>query len=145
MSETRVPDHLAAKRRRVRAVQRYVLNPPMKLAVRLGLVRGCVLVETVGRRSGRRRRTAVGMHVDGTTGRVVAEQGRWAGWVRNVEADPQVRVCLRRRWRPARARVVPDDDPEARLDAFQRRGHAAAVRRFGTELLTVRFDLAAAE
>jgi deazaflavin-dependent oxidoreductase (nitroreductase family) len=145
MSDSRVPDPSAAKRRRVRAVQRYLLNPPMKLAVRWGLVRGCVLVETVGRRSGRRRRTAVGMHVDGTTGWVVAEQGRWAGWVRNVEADPQVRVCLRRRWRPARARVVPDDDPEARLDAFRRPGHAAAVRRFGTELLTVRFDLAAAE
>ena len=70
----------------------------------------------------------------------MAEQGRHAGYVRNLSADAQVRVRLRRRWRPAQARVVDDDDVEARLDAFRSRSHAAAVRRFGTELTTVRVD-----
>jgi len=125
----------------VRWVQRYVLNPPVKLAVRSGLVPGYVLIETRGRRSGKRRVNVVGMHVEGSTGWVVAEQGRHAGYVRNLEAQPDVRVCLARRWRAAHASLVPDDDAEARLAAFSR-SHAATVRRFGTQLLTVRFDLA---
>lgn len=129
------------KRRRVRLIQRYLLNPPMKLATWAGLIPGQVLIETTGRRSGRRRRTVVGMHVDGGTGWVVAEHGRQAGYVRNIEATPDVRVRSGRRWRAARAEIVPDDDARARLDRFGRASHAAAVRRFGTDLTTLRFDL----
>ena len=70
----------AARRHRIRLLQRYVLNPPVKLAVWTGLVPGYVLVETVGRRSGKRRRNVVGMHLDGDTGWVVAEQGR-SSWL----------------------------------------------------------------
>lgn len=132
------------KRRRVRLLQRYVLNPPVILATRLGLVPGYVLVETQGRRTGKRRRTVVGMGMADGTGWVVAEHGRRAGYVRNIEAEPCVRVCVRGRWRAACASVVPDDDADARLAGFGRRGHAATVRRFGTDLLTVRFDFAAA-
>jgi deazaflavin-dependent oxidoreductase (nitroreductase family) len=128
------------KRRRVRFVQRYLLNPPTILAVRSGLVPGYVLVETTGRRTGKRRRTTVGMRVEGTTGWVVAEQGRHAGYVRNIAEHPDVRVCIRGRWRPARAHLVPEDDPVARLDGFGRPLHGSTVRRFGTDLLTVRFD-----
>ena len=47
------------------------------------------------------------------------------------------------RWRPARARILDDDDPEARLDTFSRRAHEASVRRFGTDLLTIQFEWAA--
>jgi deazaflavin-dependent oxidoreductase (nitroreductase family) len=130
------------RRHRIRWWQRYVLNPPVKLAAWTGVAPGYALVETVGRRSGRRRRTVVGMHVDGDTGWVVAEQGRYAGYVRNLEAQPDVRVRLRGRWRRASAHVVDDDDAEARLDTFGRPSHASAVRRFGTDLTTVRFDLA---
>ena len=133
-------DHAARRRRRVRLVQRYLLNPWAKLAARLGVPPSNVLVETTGRRSGKRRRNVVGMHVDGSTGWVVAEHGRHAGFVRNLEAHPDVRVCLRRRWRPARAEVVTDDDPIARLESFGRPGHASAVTRFGSDLLTIRFD-----
>ena len=121
-------------------MQRYVLNPPMKVLVWAGVVPGHVLVETKGRRSGRRRRNVVGMHVEGDTGWVVAEQGRHAGYVRNLQANAEVRVRVARRWRRAHAEVVDGDDPQARLDTFGRRSHAAAVRRFGTELTTVRFD-----
>ncbi len=129
-----------AKRKRTRLLQRYVLNPPVKLAVWTGLVPGYVLVETVGRRSGKRRRNVVGMHVDGDTGWVVAEQGRHAGYVVNLMATPGVRVRIRGRWRHARAHVLLEDDAEARLAAFSK-SHAATVRRFGTELTTIRFDL----
>src|SRR4051794_41636751 len=131
----------ARRRRRVVAFQRYVLNPPMKAAVWLGLVSGHMLVETVGRGSGKRRRTVVGCHVDGDTVWVVAEQGRHAGYVRNIEAHPQVRLRLHRRWVPAVGSVLDGDDPGARLDAHFDPKHAALVRRAGTELLTVRFDL----
>jgi deazaflavin-dependent oxidoreductase (nitroreductase family) len=130
----------ARKRRRVRLVQRYLLNPWTKMATRLGLTPGYAIVETRGWRSGKRRRTVVGMHVDGDTGWVVAEQGHHAGYVRNLEADPDVRVMLGRRWRRARATAVPDDDSQARLASFDRPGHASAVTRVGTDLLTVRFD-----
>jgi deazaflavin-dependent oxidoreductase (nitroreductase family) len=128
----------------VRFVQRYLLNPPTKLAAWTGLVPGYVLIETVGRRSGKRRRTVVGMKIDGPTGWVVAEHGRHAGYVRNLEAHPDVRVRVGRAWRPAEARIVADDDPQARLDAFGRPSHASAVRRFGTDLTTVRFDFGSA-
>lgn len=122
-------------------MQRYLLNPPVKAVVWAGLAPGYALIETTGARSGKRRRNVVGINRDGATGWVVAEQGRHAGYVRNLEALPEVRVRLGRRWVPARATVVDDDDPEARLDTFGRRSHAAAVRRFGTELTTVRLDL----
>ncbi len=135
-----VDDARDRRRRRVRLVQRYVLNPPMKVMAWAGLLPGYLLIETKGRRTGRRRRNVVGMYLEGNTGWVVAEHGRAAGYVGNLEANPDVRVRMGRTWRRARAQIVESDDAEARLDAFGRRSHAAAVRRFGTELTTVRFD-----
>ncbi len=135
------PHDDAKRRRRIVTLQRYVLNPVLKLGAWMGVAPGLVLVETTGRRSGKRRRNVVGMHIDGPTGWVVAEHGRHAGYVRNLEAHPDVRVRLRRRWRPARAATLPDDDPAARLATFGRPSHQSAVTRFGTELLTIRFDL----
>lgn len=124
-------------------MQRYVLNPPMKLLTWAGLVRDHVLIETTGRRSGKRRRNVVLMHVGGDTGWIIAEQGRHAGYVRNLEADPGVRIRRDRRWVPARADVLADDDAQARLDSFGTPRHAADVRRFGTELTTIEVDLSA--
>ena len=132
----------STKRRRTRLMQRYLLNPPMKAIVWAGLSRGLVLVETKGCRTGKRRTNVVGMKIDGDIGWVVAEQGRHAGWVRNIDANPDVRVRIGREWRPSRAVVAADDDPQARLDSFERHGHSAAVRRFGTDLTSVRFELA---
>ena len=134
-------DRTERKRRAVRFFQRYFLNPPAMLAVRAGLVPGYVLIESVGRRTGKRRRTVVGMHIDDSTGWVVAEHGSRAGYVHNITTNPAVRVCVRGKWRMARAEVVPEDDVEARLERFASI-HASTVRRFGTDLLTVRFDFA---
>jgi deazaflavin-dependent oxidoreductase (nitroreductase family) len=129
-----------AKRRRVVRLQRYVLNPPMKAAVWLGLVGGHMLVETTGRTTGRRRRTVVGCRAEGDVVWVVAEQGRRAGYVRNLESDPHCRLRLGRRWRPATASLLDEDDPVARLAGFDPK-HAALVQKAGTSLLTVRFEL----
>ncbi len=133
-------DAAAQKRRRLQWVQRHLVNPPAKAAVWCGLVPGFVLIETTGRRTGELRHTVVGMHVEGDVGWVIAEFGRHAGYVRNLEANPDVRVRMHREWRAARARILDDDDPQARLDAFHRRAHETAVRQFGTDLLTIRFD-----
>lgn len=134
-------DELERKRRRVRILQRYLLNPPMKALTWMGLTPGHALVETHGRRSGKRRRTIVGMSIEGSTGWVVAEHGRHAGYVRNLEARPEVRVRVSRQWLEARATVLDNDDADARLEIFDGK-HASAVRRFGTDLTTIRFDFA---
>jgi len=139
------------KQRIVHFLQKYVFNPPVRLLFAVGLVRrGYALLETIGRKTGKARRTPVG---DGRVGGqfwIVAEHGRKAGYVRNLEANPRVRLKLREgfraRWHAGTAHILPDDDPRARQDwlARQVRGagsNAAAVRLFGTELLTVRIDL----
>jgi deazaflavin-dependent oxidoreductase (nitroreductase family) len=137
-------DAAKQKRKRLRMVQRYLVNPPAKAAVWTGLVPGFVIVETIGRQTGKVRHNVVGMHIEGDTGWVTAEFGRHAGYVRNLEAHPDVRVRVKGHWRTAHARIRDDDDAQARLDAFQRRSHEAAVRRFGTDLLTIEFDFRAA-
>jgi len=135
----------------VRAVQRYLVNPPVKLLFGLGIVPpGYALLETIGRRSGRARRTPVGDGLVGDTFWIVAEHGYRAAYVRNLQADPRVRVALRRgrqtAWRSGIARVVPDDDPRERqrrlaATSLNRRLNAFVVRAMGTELVTVRVDL----
>ena len=130
------------KRRIVTALQVRVFNPPMKaLAVR-GLAPGVALLETAGRKSGQPRRTPVtnGLKRGSNTFWIVAEQGRKAAYVRNIEADPRVRVRVGRRWRSGVAHVLEDDDTRARQRGMPRI-HAASVRAMGTELVTVRIDL----
>ena len=81
---------------------------------------------------------------------LVAEHGMQAGYVRNIASNPRVRLKLRDglriRWYTGTAHLLPDDDPRERQRwlAGQVRGsasNAAAVRLFGTQLLTVRIDL----
>jgi hypothetical protein len=85
--------HDAARaRRRTRLIQKYLLNPPTKLVTWLGLSPRRLVLETLGRKSGKTRRTVVGYTRDGNRLWVVAEQGRHAGYVRNLEAQPHVRV-----------------------------------------------------
>ena len=139
------------KRRVVHALQKYLLNPPIKAALRVGMAPpGYALLETTGRKSGQPRRTPVGNGLEGSTFWIVTEHGRRAGYVRNLQADPRVRVKVRRglsyTWVSGTARVLEGDDPRARQREISR-GHplralnAVAVRTFGTELLTVRIDL----
>jgi deazaflavin-dependent oxidoreductase (nitroreductase family) len=108
---------------------------------------GYALLETIGRKSDKTRRTPVGNGCVGGQFWIVAEHGRKAGYVRNIEANPRVRLKLREgfrsRWHTGTTHILPDDDPRARQDwlARQVRGaesNAAAVRLFETDLLTVR-------
>ena len=139
------------KLRVVRALQRHVFNPPIKLLFRLGVVPpGYALLETVGRRSGLPRQTPVGDGLIGDTFWIVAEHGLSAAYVRNLQAEPRVRVQMRRGrrtvWRTGIAHVLADDDPRERqrqlaLTSLNRRLNAFVVRAAGTELATVRIDL----
>ena len=122
-----------------------IINPIVRLLVERGIAPpSYAVLETTGRTSGLVRRTPVGngLDRDGRTFWIVAEHGRRAGYVRNIEADPHVRVKVRDRWRDGVAHLVPDDDPRERQRAIGLRLNAAVVRAMGTELLSVRVDLA---
>jgi deazaflavin-dependent oxidoreductase (nitroreductase family) len=123
-----------AKRRAVTAFQRYLLNPVTRT------LPGTIVLETTGRTTGRPRRVPVGGRLDGRSLWIVSEHGRRAGYVRNIAANPRVRVRIKRRWRGGSAHLLPDDDPIARLRKLPRM-NSLAVRAMGTDLLTVRIDL----
>jgi deazaflavin-dependent oxidoreductase (nitroreductase family) len=139
------------KHRIVHAVQKYVMNPPIKLLFRLGLnPPGYALLETRGRKTGKPRQTPIGEGLDGDTFWIVSEHGRGAGYIRNIRHDPRVRLKLRRglkqSWRTGTAEVLFDDDPRERQRTISRGKpgralNAFVVRTLGTDLLTVRIDL----
>ena len=86
-----------------------------------------LVIETVSRRSGKRRRIPVGFLDDGGRIIVVVEDGSHAQWVRNALAnDGRLRVHLRGAWRQARLRII-EGDPESYLRRMNR-VHAAFVR-----------------
>jgi deazaflavin-dependent oxidoreductase (nitroreductase family) len=135
------------KFRAVRFVQRRLLNPFVRAAMERGVwIPGYALLETTGRKTGLPRRTPVGDGRDGEVFWIVAEHGRRADYVRNIAADPLVRVRIRGRWRTGTAQLMPDDDPRERQRRMWQhhpavRLNALAVRAVGTDLLTVRIDL----
>ncbi len=140
-----------AKRAVVRSLQRFLINPLVRTLFAAGLnPLGLAMLETRGRTSGRARRTPVGNGRSGSTLWVIAEHGLQAGYVRNILADPHVRVRLRLglryRWVDGLAEVLPDDDAVARQRRIirwhpLRAVNALNVRTLGTDLLTVRIAL----
>ena len=119
-----------------------VLNPVVRAAVRLGLPLPLVVIlETRGRKSGQPRQIPVGKTLDGDTLWIVAEHGRRAGYVKNIEADPHVRVRIGRKWRSGTAHVLYDDDWRERQRRLPNKLNSATVRLVGTEHLTIRVDL----
>ena len=144
-------EHETMKQRLVHLLQKYLLNPPIKLLFAIGVVLpGYALLETTGRKTGKPRRTPVGNGLVGKQFWIVAEHGQKAGYVRNIADNPRVRLKLRdglrARWYTGTAHLLSDDDPRERqrwlaIQAPSSASNAAAVRFFGTELLTVRVDL----
>lgn len=130
------------KRRLITKLQVKLLNPPIKALAAHGLVPTVALLETVGRKSGLPRRNPVSKGLDRATDTfwIVAEHGHKAAYVRNIEANPRVRLRIGRRWRTGSATILPDDDPRTRQHHTSKL-NAAAVRAMGTELLTIRVDL----
>ncbi|MFG2886875.1 nitroreductase/quinone reductase family protein [Streptomyces sp. NPDC048297] len=122
------------KHRVVTRFQRHVANP---LNRRLPFQ---VLLETTGRTSGLPRQTPVGGRRVGDSFWLVSEFGYKSQYVRNIQADPKVRVRIAGRWHHGTAHLLPEDDAVARLRTLPR-FNSAAVRAFGIDLLTVRVDL----
>jgi deazaflavin-dependent oxidoreductase (nitroreductase family) len=133
------------KRRASTFLTAKLVNPIVRAAARLGIPLPLVVIlETRGRKSGQLRRIPVGKAMTGDTLWIVAEHGRRSAYVKNIEADPHVRVRVGRSWRSGTAHVLHDDDWRARQRRLPNKLNSATVRLMGTEHLTVRVDLEAA-
>jgi deazaflavin-dependent oxidoreductase (nitroreductase family) len=132
-------------------LQQRLVNPIVRLAWDLKLpIPGDALLETTGRRTGRPRHTPVCDGLDDEVFWLVSQRGRHADWVRNLEADPHVRVKVRggprARWRTGTAQILDGDDPRERRRILAR-GHLArrlcvcTSKTMDTSPLTVRIDL----
>jgi deazaflavin-dependent oxidoreductase (nitroreductase family) len=126
-------DVKATKRRVVHTVQRLLVNP-------VGRKLPVTMLETVGRKSGQPRHTAVGGRVVDNQFWMVSEHGSHSHYVLNIEANPQVRVRIGGRWRTGTAHLLPDDDAVARLSQLPTM-NSAVVKLMGSDLLTIRVDL----
>ena len=130
------------KRRLSRTLSARLVNPLVRRLVDRGvLARGWALLETRGRRSGRPRVVPVGNGLRGNVFWIVTEHGYRAHYVRNIQADPRVRLKVGGRWRTGTAHLLPDEDPYSRLRALRRPLNDAALLAIGTEQLVIRVDL----
>ncbi|WP_373138478.1 nitroreductase family deazaflavin-dependent oxidoreductase [Mycobacterium marinum] len=121
------------KRRVVHRMQKLVVNP-------IGRQLPVTMLETIGRKSGQPRHTAVGGKLVDNQFWMVSEHGEHSDYVRNIKANPAVRVRLDGEWRSGTAHLLPDDDPLQRLGNLPRL-NSAVVRTIGSELLSIRVDL----
>jgi deazaflavin-dependent oxidoreductase (nitroreductase family) len=141
-------------------VQNCVINPGVRLLLSVGLAPPTyALIETTGRSSGVPRQVPVANGLQGSTFWLIAGLGERAQYVRNIKANPHVRVKarparlrdgLRMRWRSGTARLMPEDDarrrhrelgsgrPGYRLDGIALRALAGLD---DGHMLTVRIDL----
>ena len=143
---------------RERAFNNRVVNPAMIALITHGLGPPTyAVVETTGRKTGRKRLVPVASGLDGNTFWMISGLGEKASYVHNIRANPRVRVIarparlrdgLRTRSRTGTAHLMPDDDAQARhrllgqgrplyrLDGLILRRLAA-----GGAMLTIRIDL----
>ena len=130
------------KRRVGTAIARYSVNPLVKALAAIGpLPLGMALLETVGRTSGEPRRVPVGGRLRNGAFWFVAEHGRRAAYVRNIVANPRVRVKVGRRWLAGTAVLLDEDDAVQRAPKLGLWLNGASVRMIGTEPLSVCIDL----
>jgi deazaflavin-dependent oxidoreductase (nitroreductase family) len=139
------------RQRVIHPLQTLVVNPLIRLAFRIGIPDpGDALLETTGRRSGKPRLTPVCDGFERDTFWLLSQRGRDSDWVRNIEADPRVRVQLRSRrpnkWRSGTAHILDDDDARVRQGILSqgkpwRRICLTSSGALATDLLTVRVDL----
>jgi deazaflavin-dependent oxidoreductase (nitroreductase family) len=117
-------------------------NRLTRFALHRGIAPGAfALLETTGRVSGLPRHTPVGNGLAGDTFWLIAAHGSQADYVRNLQANPAVRVKVRRRWRSGTAVSLPGDDPVARSRTLPYQWDAALGRLMGSAPLTIRIDL----
>ena len=125
-----------ADRARRRAVSKLLSTRFANRLLRPLLERGLMLrthalLETTGRKSGMPRRVPVGNGLRGDTFWIVSEHGHASDYVRNIEANPRVRVKIGRQWREGTAHVLDDDDPHERMRMLRRPTNDIAVRLMG--------------
>ncbi len=97
----------------------------------------CLVLETVGRRSGRSHRVALGYMPDDDSFVVLASnfgQDRAPAWWQNLQAQPQTTVRVAGRRVPVRARELTGPEREAALERAmahnkQWRAYATTMRR----------------
>ena len=94
--------------------QKRLANPLMRL------MPFQTLLETTGRKSGEPRRTPLDGSRVGDQFWFVSEFGDKSQYVKNIKANPQVRVRLKGKWHTGTAHLVPDDDPQQRLRSLPR-------------------------
>ena len=139
------PPSESPPRSRKRAISRFLsvrlLNPIARPLAQRGLAPGTAVLETIGRKSGEPRRTPVGNGLRGEHFWIVTEHGYAAQYVKNIQANPRVRVAVRGRWRSGTAHILPDDDPDARLRWLRRPVNDSALKLASTERMTIRVDL----
>src|SRR4051812_46172085 len=135
------PGARAAKRRVSRFVTNRIVNPFVRAALDHARLPGWALLETTGRRSGRPRRVPLGDGLRGKEFWIVTEHGWAAHYVRNIQANPRVRVKVGGAWRSGTAHILEDDDPQARLRWLKRPVNDTMLKAVGTQQLVVRVDL----
>jgi deazaflavin-dependent oxidoreductase (nitroreductase family) len=147
-----VPASSQPSRRVQRAMEKYVSNPGMRLALRMGVApRTFALLETIGNKTGRRRLTPVGNGLEGDTFWLVSELGLRSGYARNLQANPRVRIKVRRRWYGGTATVLPEDDGWKRRERIDERNglmgrlDGKIFRASATTPVTIRIDLDSTE
>ena len=120
----------------------------MRFWLRRGLAPGCyVLLETTGRRTGVLRQTPLAGSLDGDAYWIVAVHGPAAAFVKNLAAQPRVRVLVRRQWRTGTATCLPQDDALARRTWIDQRNGLVGwldglwFRGFSSAPMTIRIDL----
>lgn len=139
---------MASRRAMQRKIQKYLLNPGMGSLIRAGVAPEVfALVETTGRRTGRRRLTPVTVARDGNVVWLVAEHGWRCGYVQNLSARPRLRQKIGRSWHSGTATVLPDDDAWARrkamdqLNGWMTRADGVFFRLLASTPMTIRVDL----
>jgi len=119
---------------------RLFLRAPILLyRARLGWLLGgrFLLLEHLGRTSGKRRRTVIEVvDHDEATGAyfVCSGWGRGSDWFRNVQKTPEVRVTVGLRRFEARARELDADQAHARLSSYGAR-HPKALAQLAKMML----------
>lgn len=133
--------------RGIQLVAGHSFNHAAVAALRLGLPvppyapdRALVL-ETFGRRTGRRRLTPMGCLREGDRLLVVCEHGRHADWLRNALAAADVRLWLAGKPYRAHIEALGDTDPEDLLQRMGNKVHAATIHAMAHDPCVVVFDL----
>ncbi len=115
-----------------------VANGPWRLIA--GRVPGFALVETTGRRTGRKHQVPVGARLRGRSVWFVAAHASESHYIKNIRAHPEVRVRIGGRWRAGVASLVPEDDARRRATRLNLL-NGLFERLASSDLMTVRIDL----